>query len=444
MWKTGRLRGPAKAPWLRRLALALLALQLALAIYVLWRTAVLAPYSDEIDWIQRWRDLQAHGDWARYLLAPHNLHRQPWTYGLIAFDIQAFGGTNIPLILSGALAVGVMAWLLAREAAKAAPPALALAAATLAAMLALMPGNVLDAATPICVDYTHGAVFAVLALVLAEGAPPGLSARRLAALLAAMAAGLGDAAALAVWPVLVLGALRRREWAWLAAVLATGAVFVGLYLSGQGAAGGGDAQAAFTDPLRAAKLSLTYLALPWARLGLGFAWVGGLLLGALGLAAALLRGGREASRAERVAAGLILFSLGTAAMAGLGRSGAPDALNVPLRYGVLVTPLHVGLLILALPFAGELWRANRGAAEALVAAVLLLALAQNAVMAASVVRISDAYREAIADFRQGRRWPEAAVYVHPDLARAERAYAALARDGLFRRELHLKPPPAAR
>lgn len=435
----------AASPRLGRLARMLVVLQLLLAAYLVWRAAVLTPYSDELDWVVRWLDARAHGSLSTYLFAPHNLHRQPWTFGLIALDVEAFGGTNAPLILSATAAVAVMAWLLAREAAKAAPNGLGAPAAALALLLALMPGNLLDAATPICADYTHGAVFAVLAVVLAEGGERrGLSGRRLAALVAAVLGGLGDGSALAVWPVLAVGALRRRDWVWLTAVFAAGGAFVGLYASGQGATTRGDTATALHEPLRALRLALTVLALPWARLAIGWAWIGGVAVGAVGLAAVLIHGGRHADRSARVATGLILFSLGVAAMAGLGRAGAPDALDAPLRYAIMVTPLHVGVLVLLLPLASEVFRARRRTAQALAAAVLLLAAAQNAVMAVGVVRIGDAIRQTLVDFRAGRRDPQAAVFVHPDLAYADRVYAEFRRRDLFRRELHLKPPPPAR
>jgi len=445
MGRTARTQGPSLPPVLRRLTVILLGLYLAGSAYVLWRSAVLTPYSDQIDWVLRWRALAEHGDWAQYLLAPVNFHRIPLTFGLLALDMQALGGTNLPLILSAALALAGMAWLLAREAAKAAPPPLALPAAALAAMLALMAGNVLDAATPICANYTHGAVFAVLAIILAEGGERrGVTPRRIVALLAAVTAGLGDAAALAVWPVLAFNAARRRDLAWLLALLAAGGAFVGWYAAGQEADAGASAADALADPLAALRLALNYLMLPWTRLSLGFAWIGGLVVATLGVAAAVHGSSRFATRAERVAGGLILFTLGTAAMAALGRSGTPDPLNVPLRYGVLVTPLHVGFLMFALPYAGALWRANRGIAQALIAAVLLLAAAQNAVMALKVIRAGDVVRTTIAGFKAGVRTPEMLTFIHPDLAHAERVYGWLAQEGYYQQELHLKPRTPAR
>lgn len=440
MTASARGEDRAASAWLERLTLGLLAFYLALSAYVLWRAAVLAPYSDEIDWIQHWRDLKANGDWTGYLLAPVNLHRLPWMFGLIALDIDNLGGTNIPLIVSGAFSVAAMAWMLAREAAWAAPPPLAAPAAAVAAMLALMAGIVLDAATPICVNYTHGAVCAVAAIVLAEGGvEDGLSWRRAAALLAAIIAALGDAAALAVWPVLAFGGLRRRDWTWLSAVLLLGAVFIGLYASGQGAQTASSTHSARQHPLTALHLSLNYLALPWVRLSLGWAWLGGLAIAAVGLAAVAFRGGPRASNAERIACGLILFTFGTAAMAGLGRSGQPDPLNVPLRYSVLLTPLHVGGLMLALPYAGQLWRKNRSFAQGVIAAALVLLAAQNTVMAVKVIEAGDMVRGAVAAFRDGRRSSEMTTLVYPDLARATRVYDRLDRDDLFQHELHLKP-----
>ena len=446
MGKTARAPGPALTPWLRRLVLIVLGLYLAGSAYVLWRSAVLTPYSDELDWIQRWRDLQVRGDWAAYLFGPHNENRMGWTMASLALDLGVLGGANLGLILSGVLGLLLTTVILAREAARAAPAPLALPGGALAAMLVLMAGNLMDASTPINVTYIHATVFAVIALVLAEGTPRrGVGWGRLGALIAAAASAFGSGVGLAVWPTMAIAALGRRDWAWLALVLVAGAGFVGFYLSGQpphpddvGVA------AALKDPLGAVRLTLNYLMLPWTRLSLAFAWIGGLVVATLGLAAVAHGASRDASRSQRVAGSLILFSLGTAAMAGLGRSGFPDALNVPLRYGMLLAPLHVGFLMFALPYVGVLWRANRSIAQTLVAAVLLLAAVQNAVMSMKVIRASDVVRTTVADFKAGARRPEMLTFVHPDQAYAERSYAELARDGLFQRELHLKPRPPAR
>jgi hypothetical protein len=439
-----RAREAAAASWLRRLAAALLGLNILLALYVAWRSAVLTPYYDEIDWLERWRRFQQGGHWIGYLFEPVNLHRAPMLFGLVALDAEVFGASNWTLIASGAAALALMAWLLAREAARAAPPPLGLPAAALAVTLALMGSNVLDAATPICVNYVHGAALAVGAIILAEGgASRGLSWRRLAALLVAALAGLGDGAALALWPVLALGALRRGDRAWLAAVLVAAAAFIAAYGWDQGAAAQVSTSGALRNPLGALRLSLNFLPLPWTRASVELAWVAGAAIAAAGLAAVAMRGGPHASRSERVAAGFILFSLGVAAMAGLGRTGG-DPLNVPLRYGVLLAPLHAGFLILALPYAGVLWRANRKASVGFFAALLVLAGAQNLLMADAAIRTSDKVRRIVADFRAGVRTPDMPIFIHPNLAKAERAYAEMAREGRYQHELHLKPRPPPR
>jgi hypothetical protein len=311
-------------------------------------------------------------------------------------------------------------------------------------MLTLTAVNVLDASQPINVDYTHGAVFAVLALVLAEGDPRrGLGWRKAAALACAVLSGFGDAAGLAVWPAMAWGALQRRDWRWLAAVVSVGAAFIGFYASSQGAETGSSFGPALQDPANAARLALNVLALPWGVAVPAHAWILGLLVALLAVAALVAKGGPHAPRSERIASGLILFAVGTAAMAGLGRAGLESPLETPLRYAVFLAPLHTGFLMLALPFAAERWR-GRVVLSAGLAALLLALLAQDLVLAAKVVAGSDRIRSVIADFQAGRRTPEMRTMVHPDLARAEQDYAGLRRDGLFQHELHLKRAPSPR
>ena len=47
---------------------------------------------------------------------------------------------------------------------------------------------------------------------------------------------------------------------------------------------------------------------------------------------------------------MIAFSLATAVMAAVGRTGATAPDQVPMRYAVFLIPLHVGLWILVLPY----------------------------------------------------------------------------------------------
>jgi len=418
---------------------------LALTAWIFWRSAVLQPYADMFEWIARYFAFRQDGDWAAYLLAPHNLHRLPFTHALVAADIAWLGGTNWPLIVSGGVALAAMAAMLALEAAQAAATPLKVPAAVLAAAATLMAANVLDAALPINANYVHAAAFAVAAILLAEGRErTPLATRGLAALACAAAAGLGNAAGLAVWPVLAYGAARRGDSRWLLAVAITGATFVALYLSGQDREGAGVLASAAGRPLDAVLTGVNFLTLPWMRIAPHQAWIAGLAIAGLSALALARRGGRGAPAHERIACGLILFALGAAAMAALGRTGLESPLATPLRYAVFVAPLHAGLLILALPYAERLLVRHRRTGEALVVASLATILAQNLAIAPKVIWVADVNRELVAAFRAGDRSPQVAQFVYPDLDRAQALSARLQAEGLYRDELHLKPRPPAR
>ena len=224
----------------------------------------------------------------------------------------------------------------------------------------------------------------------------------------------------------------------------SGAVFVGLYVAGQRGGTAADTLPALHDPRSALLLALSYLVLPWAKLAPHLAWAGGLMTACGAVALVLINGGAKAPPQDRIACGLILFSLGTAVLAGLGRAGQESPFDVPIRYAILVAPLQTGVLMLAGPAAGRLWRRSRRAAWALIACVLVGLTVQNAVLALKCVRASDKIRNSIAAFQAGDRSPQIQVMVHPDAAYAAALYARLRRDGLYQHELHLKPRPASR
>lgn len=434
----------APALGLRSLGLAVLAADLAVSGWVFVRAMVLTPFSDEFDWIFRWYQYRGDHRWAAYLLAPHNLNRLVWTRMLLDLDMSMLGGTNLPLVVSGAAALLVTAALLAFQAYRGTPEPVRLPAAALAVMITLMAGNVMDASLPINVTYTHCVVFAVLALILSETSPQNLFGwRGGAALGCAMASAFGSGAGLALWPVLAWGALRRRDWRWLATVLVVGATFAGLYVSGQGGHLDQDAMPALGHPQRALAFALSYVSLPWSRLALHAAWAAGAVFAllALGLALAV---GRDAAPAERFAAAGILFGLATAALAAMGRSGLEDAARLPVRYGLLLAPLHVGFLILALRRSERFWRARPRFAEGSALALMLVLLVQDAGMGVMGVRTSDGIRRMIVAYEAGDRTPTVVLIVHPVPAFAQAVTAMLRRDGLFAHSLLLKPAGPAR
>jgi hypothetical protein len=163
----------------------------------------------------------------------------------------------------------------------------------------------------------------------------------------------------------------------------------------------------------------------------------GLGVALAGAAIVLFRGGPDAPRGERLASRLILYSLGAALMAALGRTGLDEPSNVPVRYQAQLVPLHAGFVIFAAPYAARVWRARPRLTEAAAVAAAGLMLAQQAVMGASLIRISDAQRQVMADFRAGRTSPEMLSRVHPNLEHARAMHARMDAAGLYRREVHL-------
>ena len=418
-----------------------LAIYVAAAGWLAWRTSVLEPYSDMYDWLARWRRWQADGDLGGYLWASHNFHHLVWTFTVLGLDIGAFGASGYLFLAVGVLCLATTAVMLARFAAQAAGPGLRLVGGGVALALSLMGCDILDATADINTTYVHALVFAVAAILLAEGLSGRSIWRRVAALACAVAAALGSAAGLAVWPALLFSAWLKRDWRWTIAVLAVGAAFGGLYLIGDGSpARGTTAQG---GAIEAVELVLNYLALPWVRALPAVGLPLGVIVLALSLAALVRAIRRDAGGPSRTAGALILFSLGTAAMAGAARTGVTAPSLVPMRYAAFLIPVHVGLWAMALPYARRLWGRRAKWADAAVTAVAILMIAHQAVMGVFAIRTADINLRLVADFREGRRSPAMLTTIGPDLeARAAQA-AQLRREGRFQRELRGDPPNSA-
>jgi hypothetical protein len=414
-----------------------LAAYLACAAWLVWRTSVLEPYSDMYDWMARWYRLQADGDVARYLWAPHNLHHLVWTFGVLDLDLRLFGARGYLFVAVGVACLATTAALMAWLAAHAAVDGGRLVGAGVAAALSLMGCHVLDVNAEIETTYVHALLFAAAAIVLAAapGKRPGL--RWAAALGCAAAAGLGSGAGLAVWPALLLIAWRSGWRGWTAIVLLAGVAYAAVYALGESPGSSGLHR---PDMATASALALNFLALPWVRAWPAIGEPLGLVVVAAALAALAFKGRRGAPWPERAAIGLIVFSLAAAAMTGLGRNGliAPDMM--PMRYAVFLIPLHVGLWVLALPYLRVAWmRWPRGVAAGVAAAAALM-LVHQAVMAVFAIRTGDANLRVVADFRAGRETPVMTTAIYPDLATARTLAQAMRRDGYYQGELRTDPP----
>lgn len=421
------------SPLARRVLTATLAAYLGVAIWLLWRTAILEPYSDMFDWLERWFRLQAEGDYARYLWAPHNAHHLVWTFLLLDIDVRGLGAGGWAFLAAGVAGLAGTAVLLAWTAAAAASPGFRLLAAMGALALSVMGCHVLDANAAINTTYLHALVFAVAAVVLAERRPRGWAP---GALICAAAAGFGNAAGLAIWPALLAGALRRRAWRWSVVVGFAGAAYGYGYVAGQPAVVAG---LAHLRMIGVGQLFLTYLGLPWSRGLAPLGWAFGLVVLAAALAAVRAAGGGQTHWGRRAAMGFIVFSLGTAALAALGRGGviAPD--EPPVRYAVLLIPLQVALWIAVQPQLAVAWMRRRRTMQAASIAASAFLLAHQALMADYAIRTSDGVRAALTEFRAGRWSPAMRARVYPDRNKAAAISARLRAEGLYQRELRGSP-----
>lgn len=414
-----------KRPWG---ALAAIAVQTATFLALVGATAITTPYSDLLDWVARHGAFEANGDWLAYLFAPHINHRLPYSFALLDLDIRIFQGAGWPLIVVAALCLLATAALLASQALRAAPDGLRAGAAAVAAMLTLTSANALDASQPINGLYTHALLFAVVALALVEAERRPGRVRLALAFLAACAATFGNAVGLALFPALLFRRWRSgARWPELAAWLAASAAFIAAFAWGQSAPPAAIRPSAAW--LVAAALEfLACLGLPWSSVLDPAAWFPGLMILGPALWAALACGGRDATRAERVAAALALFSLGVAAMHAISRTTVGAPLLPPLRYAVFMAPLHVGLLMLVLPRLAEVQ--PRLARWTISAAVLAL-LVQQALGGAVALSTADQIRDRIAAFKAGEVSPLIRLTVHPDPQRARAIYQRLEARGLY-------------
>lgn len=439
----GTQSGPGLGPKAGLTFAAALAVYLALAGWLVWRTAILEPYSDMFAWMARYYRFQADGDLGHYLWAPHNFHHLVWTFAILALDIRAFGANSYLFLTVGVACLAATAAMLTSVAASAGDRRLRLVGAGGAAALSLMGCYVLDASADINTTYVHALALAVAAILLGEArpgeAPP--NSRRVAALLCAIGAGLGSAAGFAVWPALLFGAWRRNDLRWALIVLGMGALFSLSYAVGETSLANPGGVSGDERLIESIALFLNYLGLPWVRGIPDTGWMVGMAVLAAAMAALAFRGRQGAARPERVAVQLIVFSLGTAVMAGVARTGATAPNMVPMRYGVFMTPLHLALWILILPYISRAWTRRPRALEGVVVAAAALMLMHQAVMAVWAVRTADMNRQVIAEFRSGAWTPQMRSTIYFDPATAHALFVRMRRDDLYQRELCPEPRP---
>lgn len=401
------------------------------------------PYWDMYSYIVRYLQVREDGGWLAYLWDPHVQHRHIWMRLLTALDIEAFSGVAYPFIVTAAACQGLAAWVLWRQVRRRTPLTHSAALGCLVLMLVLTSVSAVDCAIPMNGIYPQALLFVVLAVVWFDESAPALvegrpSWRSVAALAAAMGAAFANAAALVLWPILVWMAWRARAHrTWLVAVGAVGAVFIGVYVAGLPLDAQSDA-AGSAGALGVLDYLLTYLGLPWTRasaLAVPGRVIGACLL-AGGLWAVIRRGLLRPTGAEleRVAVALVLFTLGSATLAAFGRAGnATDDVLVPIRYAVFVTPLHVGLLLLAWP-AILRQRGNasrRRFVEIGIAAAAVVLVAVHVATGQAAADTTRVMRASLARFAAGEQTPDMRRVVFIDLEQARRDFDAIRSAGLY-------------
>jgi hypothetical protein len=430
----------------------LTAIQLGLFAWYLNANIIRHLYWDMYSWVLHYLDYRAQGGWWAYVWGSHDVHRPVFIRLLTAFDIEAFSGASYPFIVfTTACHVGT-GWLLWRECQNGAHDCFGRALGRLVLMLVFTSVAAVACAVPLNNGYLHVLTCAVAAIVLFDGAGEDRGGgrfsahwRRTGAVLAAIAAPFASAVGWAVWPILFWIAWRGRAGrAWIAAIAVVATAFVPVYLQGlsiEQAAGPSPARALDSLDSAIGRLNylVTYLGLPWTRadaLSVPGRICGAMLLGA-GALAVLARGVLRApsGRLERIGLALIMFSLGTALLASIGRVDLvpDDGVLVPVRYSSLVAPLYVGLLWIVSPVLQRVW--NDVARSRIVAAgvvgVCVLLLVQQVGVGQAATAITSRMRTTIEQFEAGNTSPEMRDVVFSDLDQARREWEIIRRAGLY-------------
>lgn len=432
---------------------AIAVLDLGLFFWYLNATIIQQPFADMYSVVQNYLSYRAEGGWWDYIWASHNEHRPVFLRLLTAFDIEMFSGVAYPFVVTAAIAHMGTAWLLWRECRSGVSGSLGVVLGCVVLMLVLTSVAAVVIAIPIMNNLIHGLALTVLAIVVFEwaeddGAVAGAAAyrRRAMALLIACSVPFADAVGWAVWPILFwiawrAGAGRR----WLLTIVGVGSALLVVYVRGLPLSlpvGSDAAEQGITlggELVRRANYLFTYMGLPWTRAP--ELHVPGRLLGALLFVTAVgvvfWRGfcRTPSGRLERIAIAMTMFSLASAVLATIGRADEPEinGVLVPVRYSVLLIPLHVGLLWMAAPFLHRLWigRAWSSAVSLCLVGVCALLLLQQVAAGRAAVSNAQRIRATIGRFVAGQADADMTTVIGEDLEKARRELEAMRRAGVY-------------
>jgi hypothetical protein len=417
------------------------ALHVSLFAFYMNATVIRVPFWDMLSFVDSYISYQDTGHLWAYFWLPDNEHRSVWSRVLTAIDIRVFDGAGYAFEVFSTICLVICPALLWWE----------LRRSTIGREFSLVGGLLLlmlFLATPIAVTcsiamngaYPQAVCFMMLALTALDGRsesgerwPP----RRLAALPAAIAASFGNAIGLLVWPLLLWAAWRGRlGWRWIAGIGTVAVLFGAIYFYSMDSSA--PAAAKLIDVrsvVKAANYIITFAGLPWTRSPLIATpgWLAGGILLVVGVTTALHYGilRQPADRLQRIAVGLILFSLGAAVMAAVGRGDLADEVKVPVRYTVLMVPLHAGLVCLVLPIMARYWDAQGRLLRACMIGITAVTLIQQIPAGRAAAKQSRTINASVMRFVAGERDETMSHRVFPDLAVAARIFSTIKSHGLY-------------
>jgi hypothetical protein len=411
---------PAQTVTARAIATASL-LQAGLFFALVARTAILRPCRDMFSWIGAFLQRDPHASWAAYVWQPHNEHHLVLIRLLAAAAATFCHGDGAPFVVAATAALLAAAWLL--HAAWHALPESRRAFAPLAPMLLLTTPAAADCAMPVNAVYPLALFFIVAAITLFDAEAERTKRtewRRATACIAALLASLASGVGLVAIPALLWTAWRGGARNWIIPLALAGTIYGALYIYGLPIQ-----PPTSLSPghfLKMADYAVAFAGLPLSRVPACaiLARAIGALFIALGLAAlihdALMR--NNISRLHRISLGLIIAGLAATALASAGRVDLATNIELPLRYALMVAPLHAGLL--GLVVATQRMISIR-AGCALAVTLLLLQIAT----APALIAASDAISATLDRYDAGLRDPAMQQVIFPELATADRIMAAL-------------------
>jgi hypothetical protein len=427
----------------RAALLATAALHVSLFTFYLNATIIRMPFWDMLSFVDSYISYRETNRLWAYLWLSDNEHRSVWSRLLTVIDISVFDGAGYSFQAFSTLCLVICPALLWRELRRSSlGTELSSIGGTLLLMLFLTTPIAVGCSVAMNGAYPQAVCFMMLALTLLDGRSESgerWSPRRISAFPAAMAASFGNGIGLLTWPLLLWAAWRGRlGWQWIAAIGTVAATFGAVYFHGMDLSST-PPTTTFKDVgsfVKVADYAVSFMGLPWTRsplLAVPGRLAGAMLL-VLGVVTTLHYGilRQPSDRLERIAVGLILFSLGAAAMAVVGRADQTATVKIPVRYTVLMAPLQAGLFCLMLRIMARHWTTQGRRLRPCLMGIGAVLLIQQIPAGRAAEKKSRAISANVMRFLAGNRDETMRQTVFPDLSIAAQTFSTVKSHGLYR------------